>query len=396
MRRGKAIVEQVTSEGEIVLWSDQYFSTKKEKQEFIQKYFHMLNKDNFLVQKNGKTYGLYVKNVTYLGYPHPIYKKRIQIGDNFLKIYAENMKNGIETLLIGLYIYEDTVLFVDFDTTNYVNNKLHNSSAHVYTYDLQRAVVSGYTQKTDERNNVITIFRPDNIELFWKQKTNKNCIESEDAKLVKFFEDFASSIKKTTWNGIDILDELYKRDWHGGGGKHEWPGAYFELCMHDFLEQNKQYGSFVKYGANKKNGEIDLDLTFLELNCFGDLKAHTITEKAIPGNKTENVLAALERGPVYIICCEHETIKDHDVGEYSTTKYWNQLEGKANLMSYHTRMKREVVLKDIIILKIDEYNKRHLDSFQKNFVNSNGKKRGEKVMIKRKDLDYFIYKRIEF
>ena len=34
MRRGKAIVEQVTSEGEIVLWSDQYFSTKKEKQEF--------------------------------------------------------------------------------------------------------------------------------------------------------------------------------------------------------------------------------------------------------------------------------------------------------------------------------------------------------------------------
>ena len=90
---------------------------------------------------------IYFKNISYLGTPHPFFKKRIQIGDAFKDIYAENTRLGIHTLLMGVYKYKGTILFVDFDVTKYATRKAHNSSAHVYTIDLKNGLLFGIFQK---------------------------------------------------------------------------------------------------------------------------------------------------------------------------------------------------------------------------------------------------------
>ena len=46
---------------------------------------------------------LYFKNISYLGNPHPIYKKRIQIPGTFKDLFDKNAYRNIKTLLLGVY-----------------------------------------------------------------------------------------------------------------------------------------------------------------------------------------------------------------------------------------------------------------------------------------------------
>ena len=61
----------------------------------------------------GTKYCILCKNISYLGNPHPIYKKRIQIPDGFINLFNENINKGITTLLIGVYKYKDTVFILE-------------------------------------------------------------------------------------------------------------------------------------------------------------------------------------------------------------------------------------------------------------------------------------------
>ena len=168
-------VEQINEEYQVVEDYGEILS-KSEMVELLLKNFKGAEYKNGCIygEKSGKKYCIYFKNVSYLGTPHPYFKKRIQIGDNFKDVYKENEKNGIHTLLIGVYKYKQIVLFVDFDITRYVTKKSHNSSAHVYTLDLKNGLLFGIFQKEDFNKNVITVFNEDNVDKYLLSKIDSS------------------------------------------------------------------------------------------------------------------------------------------------------------------------------------------------------------------------------
>ena len=162
-----------------------------------------------------------------------------------------------------------------------------------------------------------------------------------------------------------------------------------------YIKEN-QLEKLITYYQDKKDGGIDLDLFFPEINSFGDLKAHSEDSRGIQGNDWNTIFSILNRNDesshIYYIVCEHATEKD-SVHDYEVTKFWNTEQKKTNLLSYHKRMKNNVTLKKVYILDINYSNKDYLTKFKQG-INSNGKPRPPKIMIEHDNLKYFILEEI--
>ena len=101
-----------------------------------------------------KPIALLVKSITYLGNPHPIFKKRIQIPFWWIEFFR-TYNEVYDIRFIGVYHYQGLVIFSDFDKTKYVERNVNNSSAHVYTNDLFQAICYGTFTKVDQNDNII-------------------------------------------------------------------------------------------------------------------------------------------------------------------------------------------------------------------------------------------------
>lgn len=82
----------------------------------------ILDKQVITYNFNGRKVILLTKCITYLGNPHPIFKKRIQLPEwyqNFcINISANNLPYDIR--FIGVYHYDGNVIFVDFLKDTYL------------------------------------------------------------------------------------------------------------------------------------------------------------------------------------------------------------------------------------------------------------------------------------
>ena len=126
MKRGKILVEQITKDGIVTEGYDESLSPS-EIYDCLAKYFPNLHKSEedgrFLVGcHKGHTYAIRCKNVTYLGNPHPLYKKRIQISDDLYEFYRFAKSIKASPILMGIYSYRDNVIFVDFKIAVRVRN----------------------------------------------------------------------------------------------------------------------------------------------------------------------------------------------------------------------------------------------------------------------------------
>ncbi len=186
MRQSKVIVEQVLKDGSLIQDAD-YILTKNEILEKLRTFFPYIINDKFsiLCKYNNLTFAIRIKNITYLGNPHPVNKKRIQISPDLYTFYDEAKNRNYIPLLLGIYSYKDNCVFVDFKIDDFINKKAHNSSAHVLTEDLAEASYKGYYQKFDNNINCITAFRFDCVEMYFqnliasieKQKQNDALIQ---------------------------------------------------------------------------------------------------------------------------------------------------------------------------------------------------------------------------
>lgn len=162
---------QLTSAGKIVLDKDH----KLKPSEINKLFLDLLEPNDSMIkifngqkkyitfQSNGKTKIILFRNITYMGNPHPSDKKRIQIPTWFQDLYFKLRPLHDEVILIGVYTYDDNIIFADFNIEHYIQNKTNNSSAHISINDLQQAFVSKYFVKEDHFNNMITIINKDNI-----------------------------------------------------------------------------------------------------------------------------------------------------------------------------------------------------------------------------------------
>lgn len=390
MKISNVIVEQILNSTVVEDYAE--ILTPTEMKEIICESFN-----DSIVSSDGYIYGSYMgtkycilcKNISYLGNPHPIYKKRIQIPDSFITLYNENIKKGITTLLIGVYKYKDTILFCDFDTYKYINNKSHNSSAHIYTIDLLNGVRNGIFKKKDYRNNIITVFDENNVNKFLEMKLNVS--STTGVEVFDTLDEFFASMFKE-WVGIECYMEMIENGFNNKF-QPEWPGFYLEYKLEKYLEENHKT-DIIRYCQNKKNGDVDLDLYFPKLGMYGDLKTHSLNSNAIQGNDYNTIMDLIEKQSVYYIVCSHETEKDKNHG-FVVTEFWNRAQNKTDLHSYGNKMKYSVKITKYYILEINKYNKKYLEIFKQG-KNSDGKSREPKIMIPDKYIENFLVHIVEF
>ena len=390
MRLSNIKVEQIYNENVIEDYGE--ILCNKELRSILNKFF-----GNLTVKENGCLYGKYrdkdycifYKNISYLGIPHPIYKKRLQIPSKFKKIYDENRSNNIVTLLLGVYKYKDNILICDFNTKTYINKKSHNSSAHVYSIDLINGERTGMFEKTDIRGNIITVFNKENVKNYLDKK-----LFNENNTIVEVFDtldDFFINMTKQ-WLGMEAYYDMIVHNYRNKF-QPEWPGFYLEYKLEEYLKENKKEDVITFY-QNRRKGEIDLDLRFPQLNFYGDLKAHSISTGGIQGNDYKTIMNLLDNQNVYYIVANHETEKDKD-HDYMVTKYWNSQQNKKDLMSYSNKMKYSVRIKSYYVLELNKYNKKYIDIYHQG-KNSDGTPRNPKISISIKNINNFLVHVINF
>lgn len=389
-RKSNIKVEQLLNTGEVVIDNGEILS-QKELIIIIETNFSDLTKINghLFGEFNNKKYCLLFKNISYLGYPHPIFKKRIQIPSSFIEIYKDNLTRNIETFFLGVYKYKETLMFVDFDTRTYIKNQANNSSAHIYMIDLINGIKQGFFKKKDFRDNIITVFDKSKIHKFLSSKLNNSF--SSDVEVFNTLDVFFDSIKKE-WYGIQCYEEMINSEFNNRF-QSEWPAFYLEYKIDEYIAKNN-LNDIISYSQNKKKNEIDLDLFFPKIGYFGDLKAHSLSSGAIQGNDYETVMKLIEKQSIYYIVCNHSTKKDKD-HDYQVTKFWNSILNKDNLLSYGSKMKHSVELKNYYILELNKYNKKYLSIFRQG-KNSDGNPRKTKIMIKNKNIGNFLVHRVDF
>ncbi|MDE7376856.1 MAG: hypothetical protein K2N16_08400, partial [Muribaculaceae bacterium] len=187
----------------------------------------------------GKVFHLLVRSCTYLGNPHPIYKKRIQLPLWFNE-YAEHIsvaEPNVDVRYIGAYhygdeIHGDNVIFIDFLKDTYLLKKGHNSSAHVYTNDLFQAMTYGVFTKVDSRGNTMSVIRRDQFPDYL------NGERREHKSLFDLFRDFNFGFTFGQWlNALEVIKEMHQDGWRQWR-QAEWAGWFLEYKFNKFVGDN--------------------------------------------------------------------------------------------------------------------------------------------------------------
>lgn len=338
------------------------------------------------------------RQVTHLGKPWAPYKKRIQIPTDWIALHGKARSAGLTPRFIGVYHYDGTTVFVDFDPRTYVERDLHNSSAHVATIDLFQAQTIGQFSREDKNGNRITSIRADQFDAYMRSGYDEKNPHID--ALDRFSSEFLDGTKI---DALAAVQEMYAAGWPDKF-QNEWQGFYLEYRLSRFL---KKHGldHLIVVQKEKHKADYDYDLRLLGnggTDHFGDLKASDIEAHDSPGNDAEKFFECLEEyGRFWYVIYEHQTWKGKDNGNASTI-VWNewrrsvghvQHKGAFDPLSYATRFKEAVRFVRVRVLEVNQANAGIvLGEFQKGFSQylGAGNPRRDKVMIKKKDIDNFL------
>ncbi|MEE1118858.1 MAG: hypothetical protein U0K90_02915 [Bacteroidales bacterium] len=332
--------EQIRADLSLDTAKDQVLSKAKQQKELVR----FLGKENCKIQKiagkkvftysnNKKTYILLHKAISYLGNPHPIYKKRIQLPSWFNE-FCSNIKNSKEKYdirFIGVYHYNGLIIFVDFIKDTYLTKKAHNSSAHVYINDLYQAMKFGVFHKEDSFGNHIYSVRGNKFaDYLTDNKIGENI-------LFTLFRQFNTNFTFGQWLKVLPIVKEMERDQWTQWRQVEWPGWYLEYKFNKFTIDKKTsphiiYTGLTNKAKNKNNP--DFDLYFKEDQFYGDLKASDISSKNTPGNDQTSFIECINmHDKFWYIIYEHETIKDSAENNYKNVRAYNQYMQKTNYLT---------------------------------------------------------------
>lgn len=318
-------------------------------------------------RKNGKMMRLLVRACTYLGNPHPVYKKRVQLPQWFNEYTSQITKEypDIDVRYIGVYHYEDkfhgrNIMFIDFKKDTYLRKKGNNSSAHVYTNDLFQAMTYGVFSKEDKNGNTITVVRDDRFEdyLTGSAPSRNN--------LFDLFRRFNMGFPFGQWlKALDTIKEMHRKEWRQWR-QAEWAGWFLEYKFNGFTIENGLTDQMRYVGSSmKRDGDLDFDIRFDEADFYGDLKASDIAQKLTPGNDQKNLIECIYRfDRFWYVVYEHETVKDSEESGYEATRARNRYIKSVDSsyskdeLSYHERMKSEVKFLRMSIIELNRVNYR--------------------------------------
>lgn len=342
-----------------------------------------------VVVENNKI--LLTKAITYLGNPHPIFKKRVQLPTwykeftNKLKISNPNW----EVYIIGVYHYKGNVVFVNFEKEKYLERIMHNSSAHIYVNDLFQAMKYGIFRKIDANGNEIIAIRRNRLrEYLTKGVTTEN-------NLFDLFRRFNNGFSFGEWlYALDVIKEMHENAWKKWQ-ETEWAGWFLEYKFNKFTVENK-ITKKMKYISQKKANEWDFDIYFGEDDFYGDLKASDITKAETPANDKDNLTECIcHHDKFWFVIYEHETIKDKDKdGEAAAARvrYIKTVDSSFNKpeTSYASRMKHSVKFVKMCIIELNRINYRKVLSDFNQGRQPSGEARKTKFKINKRNIENFV------
>ena len=332
---------------------------------------------------------LLVKAITYLGNPHPVFKKRIQLPDWYQDFCTMAEKDGLtyDIRFLGVYHFDDNIIFVDFKKDTYLKHGLHQSSAHVYINDLFQAQTYGIFEKEDQYGNNIVSIRCNRL----KDYLDGHKL-SDTSNLFDLFRQFNCGFSFGYWlNALEVIQQMYHDGWRQWK-QAEWAGWFLEYRFNKFTIENNVTDK-MRYISQKKEGELDFDIRFEEADFYGDLKASDVKHSDAPGNDQENLIECIYRyNRFWYVIYEHETIKDSDC-EYKATiarnRFIRSLDSSYDKddMSYSQKMKNSIRFMKMTILELNKINYRDaLKAFNQGHQ-PNGGARRPKFLINKKTLN---------
>ncbi|MBR4154883.1 MAG: hypothetical protein IKT96_06005 [Paludibacteraceae bacterium] len=399
--------EQIRSDFGLEIAQDQVLRSSKQQREALIHYLgenncaveEILGRKLFIYKTNEKKYIILHKAISYLGNPHPIFKKRIQMPRSWQEFCNEAATANIDydIRFVGIYHYQNNVIFVDFQKDTYLQHGLHNSSAHVYTNDLYQAVRNGVFRREDQcGNNIYSIRAKDFADYLIGAKTGDN-------ELFELFAKFNNGFSFGQWlYAVDKIKEM-----HGDNWRHwqqtEWAGWFLEYKFNKFTIDNNTLELMKYVGTDNKThkeGTFDFDIWFGREQFYGDLKASDIKKTFTPGNDQESFVECINKHDrFWYVIYEHETIKDSEETSYKATIERNQYirsvdpNYKNNDMSYYQRMKNSVRFMKMTILELNNVTFRDVLTDFNQGKQPDGKSRQKKFLIKKKDMDkYVVYR----
>ena len=322
-----------------------------------------------IITSGEKRYFLLTSQISYLGNPHPTFKKRVQLKNWFKDIYEEYKTDcSVDIRLIGIYRYESQIVFVDFDKYPYFSRKMNNSSAHVYTNDLYQAIVHGVFSKRDMKNNLVTTIGKENFKNYLLGfATHPVNHEKEILDQIDLFNRAQNIFNN--WICVDEAIKLMRDSQFKKWKECEWPGFFVEYLYDQFIAQNK-IEPIMEYINNKDSDSrvLDFDLFFSKARFYGDLKSSNIEKKDTMLNDKGNVVYELEHfKKLWYIIYEHETIKDKDIEGHPYTAKRLQVIREVDPTyklghddTYLSRLKAKVKYKKMFVVEINNVNYRSL------------------------------------
>ncbi len=392
--------QQITRDAKLVIDFDQPVKKSSDflaafrlalgKNVVLEKY-HRKNVYNYT--KNGKTTYILSAAITYLSKPHPIFKKRIQLKTWYKDFYNEvkNLPNT-DVRIIGVYHYEGNFIFCDFKIEDYIQKKMHSSSAHIYVHDFYQAIQRGIFHKIDMNKNNIMIIRSDKLQEYLDETIS---ISQAYDEIIATLQQFNNVFTFNEWLKADkCIKEMLDAGWYQAKGT-EWPGWYLEFKFAKFLESRNLNDKFLFEGNLKDGKSQDFDIRFIEENFYGDLKASDISKKQAPANDQRNTLEAINKdGRLWYIVFEHETKRDIDYNSIMAIRRMELIDEdytykEGDRISYQNRMKHSVKFLEMAVYELNpinmaemlvEFAQGHNSGPQKN-------ERAKKFLLKKDDMN---------
>lgn len=334
------------------------------------------------------------KQITHMGFPHPEFKKRIQIPNTWVDAHDQAIADGLVPRFLGIYHYCDVTIFVDYDPSTYARNKANNSSAWVYTNDLHQAQTLGLFSREDKNGNRITSVRGDQLAGYLL-----GIVEERHPRLdvfARFNRDFLTG-RRLGWR--EALEQMHADTWKDRN-QGEWPGFYLEYRLDGFI-RGGGYADLVQFQKEKRRGQFDYDLVFLEggrLDFYGDLKASDLTVREAPGNDAEDLRRCIEDyGRFWYVVYEHQTWHARHNSDLATID-WNEWRRDMGYvprngfkpLSYARRFKEAVRYERMKVLEVNEANFGVVLGDFRQGRQPSGAARALKVMINKSNIDNFL------
>lgn len=347
---------------------------------------------NVIVYREGqKNIIILAKCVTYLGNPHPIFKKRIQLPAWYQDLCNEvkTMGDNYDVRFLGIYHYNENIVFVDFVKDTYLEHGLHNSSAHVYINDLYQGMTYGVFHKEDKNGNSLVVVRHDRL----KDYLSEN--ERTSNTLFDLFYKFNCGFSFGQWlYAFDIIRAMHNDRWPQWR-QTEWAGWFLEYQFDKFVRENHIENRMRYVGcSNKGTEDFDFDIRFEESDFYGDLKASDISKTETPGNDQNSLIECIYRyKKFWYVVYEHETRKDSEITGYEATKARNRYIKSVDPtydkdeMSYHRRMKHSVKFVKMTIIELNMVNYSEALKVFNQGHQPDGKPRAPKFNINKKTLE---------